>query len=92
MMMKNPFYKMDNEEAGAGAIGSLYAIFIVGLIEAILGYVIYKMQPVFVGLSANGSNTIYILEAGFLAIPLIWLIALIVNHWLNEKSEANLRS
>ena len=91
-MMKHTFSKMNNEEAGAGAIGSLYAIFVVGLIESILGYVIFKMQPVFVGLSANGSNTVYILEAGFLVIPVIWLVALVVNHWLNEKSEANMRA
>lgn len=81
--------KHDNEMAGAGAIGHLLAILIVGAVAAIVGLVLQKSQPLFTGLSADASNTIWYLEIGFLALPTLFLIAVIISHWINEKSSAN---
>jgi hypothetical protein len=79
----------DNEFAGASAIGHLFAVLIVGAVGAILEYTIYKSQFMFTGLSQDASNTIFYLENGMLAVAILYLIAVILSHWINEKSSAN---
>jgi hypothetical protein len=80
----------DNSFAGASAIGHLFAIVIIGAIGGILEYVIYKSQFMFVGLSQDASNTIFYLENGMLVVFLLVLIAIILSHWINEKSAGNM--
>jgi len=78
-----------SSQAGASALGSLLAIFIVGGVAAVLGLAIDRSQVFFKGLSADASNTIYTLEIAFSASVIIFLVAVIINHWLSEKSDAN---
>ena len=80
---------MDNTFGGASAIGHLFAIVIVGAIGAILEYVIYKSQFMFTGLSADASNLIFYLETGMGVVFILFLIAVVISHWLNEKSASN---
>lgn len=79
----------DREFAGASALGTLFAICIVGAVAVCLGYSIDVSNQFFTGLSADASNTIFLLEIGFGAAIILFLIAAIINHWMNEKSEAN---
>lgn len=74
---------------GASAVGSLLAILIVGAVIAILGFAIQTSQAYFTGLSADASNTIWTLEIAFGACSVIFLIAVVLNHLINEKSDAN---
>lgn len=74
---------------GASAVGSLLNIIIVGGVLAVLGYAMDKSNFIFTGLSADASNTIYALRIGFWVAGFLYLIATIINHWINEKSMAN---
>ena len=81
---------MENEFGGVSAIGHMLAIILVGGIAAVLGVVVDKGNNIFfTGLSADAANTIYSLEMAFLAAPLLYIIAVIISHWINEKSMAN---
>jgi hypothetical protein len=82
-------FRQWSSKGGASAIGSLLAILIVGAVGAILGIAIDKSQVFFTGLSADASNTIWTLEVCFGASFMIFLIAVIINHWISEKSDAN---
>jgi hypothetical protein len=79
----------NNDYAGASAIGHLFAVLIVGCLGAILEFVVYKSQFMFTGLSQDASNTIFYLENGMLVVAILFLIAVILSHWINEKSSAN---
>lgn len=81
--------RFNNEMAGASAIGHLFAILVVGAVGAVLEYVIFKSQFMFTGLSADASNTIFYLETGMLAVPVLFIIAVILSHFINEKNSAN---
>ena len=81
--------RYDNSFAGASAIGHLFAVLIVGAVGAILEYTVYKSQFMFTGLSQDASNTIFYLEYGMLAVGILFLIAVILSHWINEKNAAN---
>lgn len=80
---------LSKEMAGASTIGSLLAIIIVGAVGAVLYYALDKSMPFFTGLSADASNTIWFLLIGFTACFILFLIALVINAWINEKSDAN---
>lgn len=75
--------------AGASTIGSLMALLIVGAVGCILYYAIDKSNKMFTGLSADASNTIFYLEIAFGSCFILFLIAVVLNHWINEKSDAN---
>lgn len=77
------------DRAGASTLGTLLAIIIVGAVGAIVLLVIQLSQWMFTGLSADASNTIYFLEIGAGSVAVIWLIAAIINNWLNEKDAGN---
>lgn len=79
----------NNEVAGASAVGHLFAILIVGAIGAVLEYVIFKSQFMFTGLSADASNLIFFLETAMGAVFVLFMIAVILSHWINEKNAAN---
>jgi ABC-type sulfate transport system permease subunit len=76
---------------GASLFGSGLNILIVGGVWAILGVVVVKLNAYAntLGLSADGMNTIYFLEVAFAASGLLYLIAIILNHWIVEKNSAN---
>ena len=80
---------MDNTFGGASAFGHLLAILVVGAVVAVLEYVIYKSQFMFTGLSADASNLIFYLETGMGAVFILFLIAVVLSHWINEKSASN---
>ena len=75
--------------------GSLFGtglnILIVGGVWGVLAVVVVKLNTYAntLGLSADGMNTIYFLEIAFAASGLLYLIALVINHWLNSKNESN---
>jgi hypothetical protein len=75
--------------------GSLFGtglnILVVGGVWAVLGVVVVKLNSYAntLGLSADGMNTIYFLEIAFAASGLLYLVAAIINYWINAKSEAN---
>jgi len=87
--MKHTNFLKWSSAGGAGAVGSLLAILIVGAVIAILGYALQISQKFFTGLSADASNTIWTLEIAFGACGIIFLIAVLLNHLINEKSDAN---
>jgi NADH:ubiquinone oxidoreductase subunit 6 (subunit J) len=89
MVMRMTTQLITNEHAGASAIGSLLAILIVGAVGTILYFAIDKLNVSFTGLSADATNTINTLEILFVASFVIFLVFVIVNHWINEKSDAN---
>lgn len=70
-------------------IGSLLAIIVVGAVGCILWLVVQKSHIMFTGLSGDASNTIFYLEVGLSASFIIFLIAVVLNHWINEKSDRN---
>lgn len=80
---------MRQDFAGIGAIGHLLAILIVGALGVVLGLVIDTGNSMFTGLSADASNTIYFLEVAFGVSFILFLLAVIFSHWINEKSDAN---
>ena len=88
MMNFTQFIKWSSN-GGAGIAGGLLAIVIVGAVIAILGLAIDKSQVMFTGLSADASNTIWTLELAFGATAVIFLILVILNVLLSEKSDAN---
>ena len=75
--------------------GSLFGtglnILIVGAVWAILGVVVVKLNTYAntLGLSADGMNTVYFLEVAFGVSALLYLIAVILNHWITSKNEAS---
>lgn len=75
--------------------GSLFGtglnILVVGGVWAILAVVVVKLNTYAntLGLSADGMNTIYFLEVAFSVSALLYLVAVILNHWINSKSAAN---
>jgi len=75
--------------------GSLFGtglnILIVGAVWAILGVVVVKLNTYAntLGLSAEGMNTIFFLEVAFGISGLLYLIAVILNHWITSKNEAS---
>jgi hypothetical protein len=89
MRMKLTYFIKWSSAGGASAVGSLLAILIVGAVTAVLGFAIQKSQMFFTGLSADASNTIWTLEIAFGASAVIFLIAVLLNHLINEKSDAN---
>jgi hypothetical protein len=78
-----------SSRAGASAIGSLLSVVMVGAVFAVIGYALDKSNIFFTGLSADASNTIHYLSIGFWVAPFLYLIAVIINHWITEKSSAN---
>ena len=75
---------------GASTAGAIFAIFLVGAVAAVLGLAIDRSNKFFTGLSADASNTIFYLEVAFGIVCILVLIAIIINHWLNEKSQSNM--
>ncbi len=76
----------------AGSLfGSGLNILVVGAVWAILAVVVVKLNAYAntSGLSADGMNTIYFLEVAFGVSALLYLIAVILNHWINSKNDAN---
>ena len=78
-----------NEMAGASAAGLLLVLLIVGLVAGVLGLALQKAQPMFTGLSGDGSNTIWTLEVLFGVSAFIVFLAAAINHLISEKSDAN---
>ena len=79
----------DTENAGASAVGHLMAIIITGFLGTVVEYVIQKSNPSFTGLSQDATNTIQLLEMGLLYFFVLFLIAIIISHYINEKNLAN---
>ena len=78
--------------SAGSAIGSLMNILIVGAVWAVMGVVVVKLNAYAntLGLSADAMNTIYFLEVAFSVSCVIYLVAIILNHWINSKNEANM--
>lgn len=78
-----------NELAGTSAVGHLMAIIITGFIGIVVEYVIQKSNPSFTGLSQDATNTIQFLEVALVYFFMFFLIAIIISHYINEKSMSN---
>jgi hypothetical protein len=78
--------------SAGSAIGSLTNILIVGAVWVCLAIVVVKLNAYAntLGLSADGMNTVYALEIAFMASGFLYLIAVIINHWITSKSEASM--
>lgn len=79
----------NTENAGTSAVGHLMAIIITGFVGIVVEYVIQKSNPSFTGLSQDATNTIQILEVSLVYFFMFFLIAIIISHYINEKSMAN---
>ena len=79
----------NNELAGTSAVGHLMAIIITGFIGIVVEYVIQKSNPSFTGLSQDATNTIQFLEVALVYFFMLFLIAVIISHYINEKSISN---
>ena len=79
----------DNSIAGASAVGHLMAIIITGFIGIVVEYVVQKSNPSFTGLSQDATNTIQFLEVALVYVFMLFLIAVIISHYINEKSMSN---
>lgn len=77
------------EDAGASAVGHLLAIILTGIVGVVVQYAIQKSNPSFTGLSQDATNTIQFFEIGLVYIFVLFLIAIIISHYINEKSLAN---
>lgn len=77
------------EDGGVSAVGHLMAVIIVGFVGIVVYLVLQKMQPLFTGLSQDASNTIWLLEMGLNVFFVLFLIAVILSHYINEKNSAN---
>lgn len=65
------------------------AIVITGFIGVIVEYVIQKSNPSFTGLSQDATNTIQFLEMAVIYFFVLFLIAVIISHYINEKNMSN---
>ena len=71
-------------------LGMLFNILIVGAFASITGWEIDKSNFAFQGMSADASNFIRMMMIAFgIAMMIIFMIACVINHFINEKSEAN---
>jgi uncharacterized protein YybS (DUF2232 family) len=61
----------------------------VGFVGIVVYYALQIMQPMFTGLSQDASNTIWFLEMGLDAFFVLFLIAVILSHYINEKNMSN---
>jgi hypothetical protein len=82
----------NNEIAGTSAVGHLMAIIITGFVGIVVEYVIQKSNPSFTGLSQDATNTIQFLEVALVYFFMFFLIAIIISHYINEKSMANMNA
>lgn len=82
----------NTEIAGTSAVGHLMAIIITGFVGIVVEYVIQKSNPSFTGLSQDATNTIQILEVALVYFFMFFLIAIIISHYINEKSMSNMNA
>lgn len=78
--------------SGGSTLGTLANIIVVGAVWAVLAVVVTKLNSYAntLGMSADGMNTVYFLEVAFMASLALYLVVLILNHWINSKNEANM--
>jgi hypothetical protein len=78
--------------AGSG-FGSLTNIIVVGSLWAVFGAVILAFNQFIqtMPLSQDAMNCVLILESAYAVSGVIYLLASILNHWINSKNEANMR-
>lgn len=77
--------------SAGSALGSLTNILIVGAVWAVFGIVILKLNQ-FIATQPMGADAlglITILEVAYGFIGIIYLIAVVVNHWINSKNMAS---
>jgi hypothetical protein len=77
--------------SGGSAFGSLTNILIVGVVWAVLGVVLLKVNQFMttLPLSVDCINTVTILEVAYGVSGVIYLLAVVINHWINSKSLAS---
>ena len=88
--------QFDNEDASAGSlIGSIVCIAIVGTVFWVLGWAVDKvvgvtnsMVALFM-ISQDSANTIYMLAVVFVALPFMYMLAVIVNYWSTASDESS---
>jgi hypothetical protein len=70
--------------------GSLTAIFIVGGVWLALGVVLVKLEQYAntMDLPQDAYNVITILNVAWWAALVIFLVLVVINHWLNSKDDA----
>jgi uncharacterized membrane protein YeaQ/YmgE (transglycosylase-associated protein family) len=78
--------------SAGSTFGSLMNIILVGAVGAVLGVVVVKLNAYAntLGLSQDGMNTVYFLEIAFASCFVLYLIAVILNHWIVSRNEANM--
>jgi len=78
--------------SAGSTIGSLVNLVIVGAVWVVLGVVVVKLNAYAntLGLAQDAMNTVYYLEVGFWVSGLLYLIAVILNHWITSKNEASM--
>lgn len=79
--------------SAGSAFGSLTNLFIVGLVWAVFGAVLAAINAMIPGwhLSQAAMNLIWIMEVAYMFLPIIYLILVVLNHWINTKNEQNAR-
>ena len=78
--------------SAGSTIGSLVNLVVVGAVWCVLGVVVVKLNTYAngMGLAQDAMNTIYYLEIGFWISGFLYLMAVILNHWINSKNEASM--
>jgi len=74
------------------SVGTSVNIVFVGGVWCVLAYALVKINAYAntMHLSQDAMNTIYVLDVAFIFSPVLIIIAYLINHWLEEKSEANM--
>ena len=78
--------------SAGSTLGSLTNLLVVGAVWAIGGLVVVKMIQYAntLHLSADASNTIYMLSVAYGVAGILYFIAVILNHWIVSKNEASM--
>lgn len=78
--------------SAGSALGSLTNILVVGAVWAVGGLVVVKFIQYCntLSLSAEASNTVYMLSVAYGISGALYIIALILNHWIVSKNEASM--
>jgi hypothetical protein len=78
--------------SAGSALGTLFNILMIGGVYCLLGFGLVKITAYSntMSLSADAMNTIYFLNVGFAVSGVLILVAFVINHWIQSKSDATM--
>jgi len=78
--------------SSGSAFGSSTALVIVAGVWAVLGVALYQIETYANGmqLPQDAYNFINIMNYAWVAVMGVFLILIVINHWLNSKSDASM--